>query len=143
MDQKIYDDLVDQATMILEPNATYWRADILDTRKYFLGPEVISDLAEKLIAFVLPILANVTTSYLNDRLKKKSPPQSQIGTQLNIDTINIYNNASSKEEVTSGDMAIEKVRQELMKHGWPETEAEKSADQIISLVVATQKNNGQ
>jgi hypothetical protein len=127
--------MLDDISEVLEPNAAYYKHGGDEWVRYSPDPELLSALAFILTSVVVPILTNILSAGLIDRLK---------GARASRETVQSSDLEKATEEAAHGPKpsedaraaAVEAASAVLQRHGWPPPEAEADADAAVQQIVA-------
>lgn len=124
------EEMLDGVVETLEPHAMYYNYGRDDTARYFPEPEVLHYLSLVLTSVVLPILTNVISDEIKEKLKKRRD-SSDIDEAVRQASVGP---APSQEAIKA---AAEAAAEVLRHYGWPSAFAEVDAESAVARVASS------
>ncbi|MFE9882562.1 hypothetical protein [Streptomyces sp. NPDC005784] len=119
--------MLDEVVETLEPHAMYYNHGRDDNARHFPDAQVLHYLSLVLTSVILPILANVISDEIKEKLKKKRDA-SDINEAVRQASAG---SAPSREAVEA---ATEAAAQVLHRYGWPSAPADSDAESVVTRV---------
>lgn len=127
------EEMLDEIAEVLEPNAAYYSYGRDEWARYFPQPEVLDALGFLITTVVLPILTNIISDDLKERLKQWRHTRKEVRSsdiQTAIEQAARGPNPQKKDRAA----AIDAVSSILRDHGWPAAKADMDAESIVRRV---------
>jgi hypothetical protein len=127
-------DLPREIAELLFDNASFWRSDENDEALYFVGPDTILQLAYEcvqvganLLGFGVPLVSGALL--LRQRISDKRNDPSRANDAVNsLDHPTDESEDCNPSSAESRSTVIGEIKTILMRHGWPEREAQADAE---------------
>jgi|BarGraIncu01122A_1022018.scaffolds.fasta_scaffold72593_2 hypothetical protein len=123
--------LSDEVLEVLELNGAYYNHGSDGWERYAPAPELLEALGIFVTSVALPILTNVVSSQIQDRLsrKRRSKEEDLADVRKSIAA------AHHKTKPAELSHTIEVVREILIQYGWPPAEATADAERIVRRMI--------
>ena len=123
--------LSDEVLEVLEMNGAYFNHGSDGWERHFPAPELLEALGIFVTSVALPILTNVVSSQIQDRLsrKRRSKEEDLADVRKSIAA------AHHKPKPTELSDTVEVVRDILLQYGWPPAEASADAERIVRRMI--------
>jgi hypothetical protein len=138
----VLETLAHESTEVLEPNLQFYRQSPDDSKRHFVGPEILKTLAWVATTLVLPLVLTAGNEFIKDRIKrwldkdKKTDLPAPISEQELAGIRQQLSRPEASPISKEGKQDAERVvAQFLAFHGWPASMAKMDATAIVSNVV--------
>ena len=124
--------LNDEVVQVLEPNAMYYDAGHDDQNRYFIPAVVIAGLGLLLTSVVLPVISNVLSDELKEKLKnfreRREAEEDVLDEALRHASTGEPPGSDARRAATAAAAAV------LFSYGWPQAVADSDGAEIVNKI---------
>ena len=127
------DDMLDEVVEVLEENGAYYNFGRDEWSRHFPAPEMLDALGFLVTTVALPILTNVLSDELKEKLKVWRRAKQEEKSRDMQEAIDRAGRGPEPQQEAQA-AAVEAVSALLRRYGWPPREADADAERIVHRI---------